>query len=247
MARTVKAEAIQKKIDDLQKKIAALQTKAERVNQAYDKAILKAEKNKAKEMKKIPYTFIQPFTDKEITVDAEEVERMYQEELRLAKCYLDFDMSCIKADNDDLTRKLKFAQDDLENLKQEEEDKPKLNPRLIQALKELVKEWTEQERKEMERTPSYKPYYTLMTEQDMMEYVVTPIAEEITYRCYPKIGEIDTFTKPMFWMGHVDSMTCTNKEGKSCLLSVSYVSPHTRTYISGKTAFVKAHVRLNTL
>ena len=239
MARLTKEQIVEK--------INAIEEKKERFGQRYAKKLAKLESDFQKELKKVPYEMkitplVASITGKLTKViDEAEARRLYEIELGWAKS--EYDESMEKADRD--IKHLKRDYDEIcvkeANSASWKEMRTPIDS-LVAEVKRVVDCWVESEKKAIQRDANEIPYYSMMSESQLLDWVVIPIAEEITYRCYTKIGKIASFTKLSFIYGKVD-IVCFNEKRESCSLWATSVKGHYRTSVNGKGFFIRPHVR----
>lgn len=226
-----------KTLEEMVAKVTELEEKKAKAAQKHQKQLDKINKQFDDEMKKVPYE--REGVEGTFTVDADRVA--YERDFRIKWLIRDFESN---------TRNLNTKIDNLKKriYKIQNAPKPvevKINPNLISKIKKIVDEWVSIEREELQTKKDVKPYYTNLTEIALLEFVVKPIAQEITLRCQKTIGEIASFSKIQFCLGQVD-MTCWNTEGVSVHLWATFVEGHDRTSCRGKEFSVSPHVRVFT-
>lgn len=233
MARLTKEQCLEK-INTLSDKFAVIEER-------YNKKLLKAERNRENELKKIPYQVYNPVLCKMVDVTPDTVNIGYRMDIDLAlREYNDavkrneYDLNKVKENLDKILIK--------ENEKATREELSTPIPELVDTLKHMFDRWANEEIKKNDE----HPYYSKLTEAQRMEYLVMPIAREITYRSYGVIGKIHHFSPIDFRYGKVEMVTY-NERGSSCTLLSTIVSGHERTSCYGKVYEVKPHIRTITI
>lgn len=218
-------------------KINTLNEKFSKIEDRYLKRLGKAERDREKELKKLPYSMYVLGLDCMQEVTCETVNKWYEMDVSLAKS--DYDDALRRNEQD-----LRKAKDQLNKLLSKEnarltyEELSNPIPELVDTLKSMVDSWAEEEIQNYEENP----YYSRLNDTQKMEYLVMPIAREITYRSYGVIGKISRFSDIHFIYGKVDMVTY-NSEGSKCCLSATIVCGHERTSVNGKTFVVRPHIR----
>ena len=233
MARLTKEQCLNK-INTLSDKFAVIEER-------YHKRLLSAEKNRDRELKKVPYPMYNPVLGTMTDVTEDTVNHWYKMDLELALMnYSDamkrneYELNKVKENLDKILIK--------ENEKATQEELSTPIPELVDTLKHMFDRWAEEEIKKNDE----HPYYSKLTEAQRMEYLVMPIAREITYRSYGVIGKIHHFSPIDFRYGKVDIVTY-NERGSSCTLFSTIVNGHERTSCYGKVYEVKPHIRTITI
>lgn len=221
--------------------INTLMDRLPKYEERYIRACAKIDKELVKELKKVPYTQYNRFLDCMETIDESRARET-------AARYKAFEVSIRDGDIKDTQHKIdtlkktyaeRLAEEALKEKKDalyKEMSTP--NPALIGCFKNIIREWKFSEN-ELEEE---KRYYSKLSQEEL-DNIAISMAKEVTFRCYPLIGKIDTFTVPFFSLG-VANITCTNAQGKSCSISSTWVEYHTRTSAYGKTYDVRGHVRV---
>ena len=233
MARLTKEQCLNK-INILPDKFAVIEER-------YHKRMLCAEKNRDRELKKVPYPMYNPVLGIMTEVTEETVNNWYEMDLKIALS----DYSEAITRNENALNKVKEDLDKIlikENEKATREELSTPIPELVDTLKHMFDQWANEEIKKKDE----HPYYSKLTEAQRMEYLVMPIAREITYRSYGVIGKIHHFSKIDFRYGKVEMVTY-NERGSSCTLFSTIVHGHERTSCYGKVYEVNSHIRTITI
>ena len=215
--------------------------KIQKRTERYEKALDKIEKGYNKEMNAVPFekdmmvaTEEDPFPHWEKRVwQAEDVQRKWEREANYAQKDYEYD---IKRYNEEIAR----LQKQLAIIEEKKEQKAALEPipELVEEVARVVNQWLEWEKD----LPEDERYYSKLSEEELQRWVIDQIAQEITNRCWPKIGKIDSFSKLDYRYGEIE-MTCKNEEGETCSLWATPVVGHERTSIYGKSYTVRPHIR----
>lgn len=227
MARLTKEQIVEK--------INALTDKLNRLEERWERKQVKMEKEFQKDLARCPYEQICMAGNYIVTKE-------------MLRKHYEFDKQFEREQYEESVQK---AEDDIDELKSRLEcmmvKEAEVNtyaeirkpiPELVVAVRALVQDWIDQEKK----NPEYMRYYSTMSEEMLNKFVVMPIAEEITCRCYYKIGKIEKFTEPCVRYGKID-IYCFNKEKQHCRLYATVVCGHQRTNEHGTTFDVRPHIR----
>lgn len=227
MAKLTKEQYIEK-INDLTEKFS-------RINERFTKKFAKIEKEYREELEKVPYDMacIGGFR----RIEKEDVERHYKIEMEIAT-----------QDYEDSLKKnrwsIQTAQSQLDKIIAKENKEATYKemstplPQLVNEIKKIVDGWVESEKNLDDK---FK-YYSKMKPEELMNFVILPLAEDITYRSYQIIGKINSFSQINFTYGEVDMFTY-NENKTPCHLYATVVSGHSRTNWHGTTYNVKPHIR----
>ena len=221
--------------------IESQEEKIEKRTERYQKTLDKIEKGYNKDMKAVPYekdmmvaTEELPFPHWEKRVwQAEDVQKYWDHEADWAKDDYDRDIENYNKTIAQLQKQLKVIEE-----KEEQRAALKPIPELVEEVTRVVNQWLEWEKD----LPENERYYSKLSEEELQRWVIDQIAQEITNRCWPKIGKIDFFSKLDYRYGEIE-MTCKNEEGETCSLWATPVVGHERTSIYGKSYTVRPHIR----
>lgn len=207
----------------------------------YIRACAKIDKELVKELKKVPYTQYNRFLDCMETIDESRAREDSERNKLFARSFMEDSIRDLQHKIENLKNVYaeRLAEEALKEKKEalyKEMSTP--SPALIGCFRNIIREWKLAENELEEK----KRYYSKLSQEEL-DNIAISMAKEVTFRCYPLIGKIDTFTVPFFSLG-VANMTCTNAQGKSCSISSTWVEYHTRTSAYGKTYDVRGHVRV---
>ena len=216
-------------------KLDSLNSKYETIELQYSKKLKKIEADYQKNLTKVPYT--KNGVSGTFTVTKEWLDNMHAFDLELAKTNYEESLLRNKENIKKVEKQLDKLLEKEQNLFSIKEMRTPI-PELVSSIKDIVHHWVENE----QNLPEDRRYYSLLDEDHLMNLVVLPIAENITFRCFTKIGKIKSFSRIHFVHGEVD-MFASNDNGDSCHLYSTVVCGHLRTNYNGKTFEVRPHIR----
>lgn len=228
MARLTKEQIVSK--------INALTEKLNRLEERWERKQIKMEKEFQENLARCPYEEVYYAGGSGIVTED------------MLRKHYDFDKKFELEQYEDSVQKAKDDIDELESrlncmMVKEAEVKTyaelrKPIPELVVAVRTLVQNWIDYEK----RHPECMQYYSTMSEEMLNDFVVMPIAENVTLRCYYRIGKIASFSKPTITYGKID-IYCFNAENERCHLFATIVYGHQRTNAYGTTFDVRPHIR----
>lgn len=216
-------------------KINTLNEKFNKIEERYAKKFEKIKKEYQEELKKVPYDMVCIGGFRRI--EKEDVERHYKINMEMAT--QDYENS-IKINRN----AIRTAQTQLDKIIAKENKEATYKemctpiPELLDEIKKVVNGWVESEKNLDDK---FK-YYSKMKPEELMNFVILPLAKDITYRSYQIIGKINSFSKINFTYGEVDMVTY-NENKTPCHLYSTIVCGHSRTNWRGLTFNVKPHIR----
>lgn len=216
-------------------KINSLNEKYERIELRHSKKLLSIDKEFEKNLKKCPYE--ESCIGGTVMV-TEELLRKHRE----------FDIKCADSDYEESMKLNRWAimnaQEQLDKILAKENKEATYKerstpiPELLNEIKGIVDEWAANE----SSLDDTHKYYSKMDDNERMNFVIKPLAEDITYRAFNIIGKMKRFSEINFIYGKVD-MYCFNENGSSCHLYATIVNGHERTNSYGTTFDVRPHIR----
>lgn len=223
MARLTK-EQIVSKLEKLNKQLSKLDSNLE-------KELSKVEKDLANELKKVPY-LVTPLVGQPYTVTKEDV--IQQSELLKSSLLDDYDWSVKKCRENinSLTNALSTIEEDVSIM-----NAAYPSESLINAFRKVVAGWIKDE----QRDANSNKFYSLLSESELENDIILPMAQGVSTRAYPVIGNVASFSEPQFRNGNVD-IYCSNAKGDTCHLTTVFVHSHTRD-CGAKTVSVHHHFR----
>jgi hypothetical protein len=230
-----------KTVEELTAKLSELEQKKAKAEQKHQIKLDKLNKSFEEQLKKCPYEEEGCFGV--FVVDAEKVNADREHQIK----WLNRDHEAAMRD---LDKKIFNVQTKIQKLQGEQnKENIVINQKLVEEIKSIVHRWVFDEKEAIEKAikegKEYHRYYTDLTAQQLMDYVIMPIAKEITVRCAKTIGNIESFSKINFKWGKV-FMTCWNADGISVDLWATFVHEHSRTSCKGVEFEVGNHVRVIT-
>jgi len=230
-----------KTVEELTAKLNELEQKKEKAEQKHQSKLDKLNKTFDEQLKKCPYEDYG--CNGVFVVDAERVNAEREHQIM----WLNRDHEAAIRDFD---KKIFNVQKKIQKLQGEQEkENIVINPKLVEEIKSIVHHWVLDEKEAIEKAikeaRGYNRYYTNLTAEQLMDFVIMPIAKEITVRCAKTIGNIESFSRVNFQWGKV-FMTCWNAEGISVDLWATFVHEHSRTSCKGVEFEVGNHVRVIT-
>lgn len=228
MARLTKEQIVEK--------INALTDKLNRLEERWERKQVKMEKEFQKDLARCPYEEVY-YAGGSGIVTEELLRKHYEFDKQFEKEQYEESVQKAKDDIDKLESRLNCMMiKELEVNTYAELRRP--IPELVVAVRTLVQDWIDYEK----RHPECMQYYSTMSEEMLNDFVVIPIAENITMRCYYKIGKIASFSKPTITYGKID-IYCWNAEKERCHLYATIVYGYQRTNAYGTTFDVRPHIR----
>lgn len=216
-------------------KIDSLNEKYERIESRYIKKLDKIKKEYDKNLSRVPYE--QECVGGTRKITREDLDRHYQ-----------FDLKHTEEEYKDSMNRNRWsimnAREQLDKIVIKEQKLASYKelstpiPELVNEIKKIVEGWVESEKS----IPENRRYYSKLDEKGLMNFVILPLAENITYRCSVTIGKMKSFSEIKFIYGEVDVFTY-NENGSSCHLYATIVSRHSRTNSYGTTFDVRPHIR----
>lgn len=231
MARLTKEQIVSK--------INALTEKLNRLEERWERKQIKMEKEFQKNLARCPYEQVCMVGN--YTVTEEMLRKHYEFDKKFELEQYEDSVQRAKDDIDELESRLNCMMvKEAEVNTYAELRKP--IPELVVAVRTLVQNWIDYEK----RHPECMQYYSTMSEEMLNDFVVMPIAENVTLRCYYRIGKIASFSKPTITYGKID-IYCFNAENEQCHLFATIVYGHQRTNAYGTTFAVRPHIRTLTV